>query len=72
MFGFKDSKSVRPVARQRDDMRDAQAAWPFLTIYDLATVTNAAELAEMIQARSSISAEEATRQVQAWMQGKTA
>jgi len=70
MFGFESGKDAATVARQKGYMRDAQAAWPFLTIYDFATVTTPVELSDMIQARSSTSAEDATRQVQAWMQEK--
>lgn len=70
MFGFKGSESAITVARKREYMRDAQEAWGFLTIYDLSTVTTAAELVSMIQARSGIPEAQATQQVQAWMQEK--
>jgi hypothetical protein len=51
-------------------MKDAQQKWKFLTNFDCSTIKTRGQLSSMIQTRSSISAEQADRDVEAWMQGK--
>ena len=70
MFGFGRGESTSTISRKRDYMQDAQKTWEFLTIYDLSTVKTPGELAAMIQARSSTTEEQATREVEAWMRDK--
>ena len=70
MSGFQDGESADTVIRKRKYMRDAMEAWTFLTIYDLSTVRTAEELTRLVRRRSCTTEEQATRQVQAWMQEK--
>ena len=70
MFGFGNGESKGSMSRKRDYMQDALRAWPFLTIYDLSTVKTPADLTAMVLTRSSTTKEQATQQVQAWMQEK--
>lgn len=70
MFGFRGGESADAVARKRGYMKDAQLQWPFLTNYDLSTIKAEGQLCSMVKTRSSISAEQAKKDVEAWMQGK--
>lgn len=70
MFGFRGGESTDTVNRKKGYMKDAQNLWPFLTNFDLSTIKTEGQLSAMVSTRSSVPAEEASRQVQAWMQGK--
>ncbi len=70
MFGFRGGESADTVARKKGYMKDAQQRWPFLTHFDLSTIKNKAQLSSMVRDRSSITEEQAKRDVQAWMDGK--
>lgn len=70
MFGFRGGESADAVARKRGYVKNAQLQWPFLTNYDLSTIKGEGQLCSMIKTRSSTSAEQAKRDVEAWMQGK--
>jgi len=70
MFGFQGGESAEVVARKTDYMNDARQKWPFLTVFDCSTIKTEGQLRSMVQTRSSISAEQATRDVSAWMQGR--
>jgi hypothetical protein len=70
MFGFQGGESADVVARKTGYMKDAQRKWPFLTNFDCSTIKTEGELCSMVQTRSSISDEQAKRDVGAWMQGK--
>jgi hypothetical protein len=70
MFGFQGGESAATVARKRGYMKDAQHQWGFLTYFDLSTIKNEIQLRTMVKDRSSISEQQAQRDVQAWMQDK--
>jgi hypothetical protein len=70
MFGFQGGESAATVARKKGYMKDAQEKWRFLTNYDLSPIKTGGQLYSMVKTRSSISEEQAKRDVQAWMQGK--
>lgn len=70
MFGFSGGESVETVARKKGYMNDAQAQWRFLTNFDLTTIKNEEQLSSMVKIRRGVSAEEAFRDVHAWMNGK--
>lgn len=70
MFGFQGGESAEIVARKRGYMKDAQQRWLFLTNYDLSTIKTEGQLCSMIKARSSITSDQAKKDVAAWMQGK--
>jgi hypothetical protein len=70
MFGFQGGESADTVARKKSYMKDAQQKWPFLTNYDCSSIKTKGQLRSMVQTRSSISEEQAKRDVDAWMQGK--
>jgi hypothetical protein len=70
MFGFQGGEAADVVARKAGYMKDAQQKWKFLTNFDCSTIKTRGQLSSMIQTRSSISAEQADRDVEAWMQGK--
>lgn len=70
MFGFQGGESADTVARKRGYMKDAQRRWRFLTAFDLSTIKNESQLCAMVKIRSSISEDQAKKDVDAWMQGK--
>jgi hypothetical protein len=70
MFGFQGGESADTVARKKSYMKDAQQKWPFLTNFDCSSIKTKGQLRSMVQTRSSISEEQAKRDVDAWMQGK--
>jgi hypothetical protein len=70
MFGFQGGEAADVVARKATYMKDAQQKWKFLTTFDCSTIKTRGQLSAMIQTRSSISAEQADRDVDAWMQDK--
>ena len=70
MFGFQGGERPDTVARKKGYRQDAQEKWSFLTTFDLSTIKNEAQLASMVQGRSSISEAQAKSDVQTWMQGK--
>jgi hypothetical protein len=70
MFGFQGGEAADVVARKADYMKEAQQKWKFLTNFDCSTIRTPGQLSSMIQTRSSISPEQADRDVSAWMQGK--
>lgn len=70
MFGFQGGEAADVVARKAGYMRDAQQRWKFLTNFDCSTIKNKVQLSSMIQTRSSISAEQADRDVHNWMRDK--
>jgi hypothetical protein len=51
-------------------MKDAQQKWQFLTNFDCSTIKAEGQLCSMVNTRSSISEEQAKRDVSAWMHGK--
>lgn len=67
---FKEEKAPILSDKKNGYMKDAQNTWTFLTLFDLSTIKTEGQLTEMVKTRSSVSAEEAKRQVQAWTQGK--
>ena len=71
MFGFEGGESAEVLARKTDYMNDARQKWPFLTVFDCSTIKTEGQLCSMVQTRSSISEEQAKRDVGAWMQGKS-
>jgi hypothetical protein len=71
VFGFQGDESAEVVARKTGYMNDARQKWPFLTIFDCSTIKTEGQLYSMVKTRSSISEEQAKRDVGAWMQGKT-
>lgn len=70
MFGFQGGESTATVARKKGYMKDAQKKWRFLTNYDLSSIKTKGQLCSMVKTRSSISEEQAKRDVDAWIQGK--
>jgi hypothetical protein len=70
MFGFQGGESADVVARKTGYMNDARQKWQFLTAFDCSTIKTEGQLRSMVQTRSSISEEQAGRDVGAWMQGK--
>lgn len=70
MFGFQGGESAETVARKKGYMKDAQQQWRFLTNYDLSTIKTEGQLHTMVKTRSSITSEQAKKDVAAWMQGK--
>ena len=70
MFGFRGGESVETVARKKGYMQEAQEQWSFLTGFDLSTIKNEVQFASMVKDRTGITEAQATRDVQAWMQGK--
>lgn len=70
MFGFRGGETAETVSRKKGYMKDAQARWGFLTHFDLSTIKNEVQLRTIVKDRSSISAEQATKDVREWMQGK--
>jgi hypothetical protein len=70
MFGFRGGENADVVARKRGYMKDARQKWPFLTNFDCSTITTSGQLSAMIKVRSSISEQQATQNVNDWMQGK--
>jgi hypothetical protein len=70
MFGFQGGEAPGVVARKAGYMKDAQRKWKFLTNFDCSTIKTKGQLSSMIQTRSSISAEQADRDVNAWIQDK--
>ena len=71
MFGFQGGESADVVARKTGDMNDARQKWRFLTVFDCSTIKPEGQLCSIVQTRSSIPAEQAKRDVDAWMQGRT-
>jgi len=70
MFGFQGGESPDVVARKRSHMKDAQQKWHFLTSFDCSTIKTEGQLGSMVSTRSSISEDQATRDVTAWMHGR--
>ena len=70
MFGFQGGERPDALTRKKGYRQDAQQKWSFLTHFDLSTIKNEAQLAAMVQGRSSIPEAQAKSDVQAWMQGK--
>jgi hypothetical protein len=70
MFEIQCGESADTVARNKGYMKDAQEKWRFLTNYDLSSIKTAGQLRSMIKTRSSISEEQANRDVEAGKQGK--
>jgi hypothetical protein len=70
MFGFQGGESADVVARKKGYMKDAQRTWQFLTNFDCSTIKTEGQLCSMVETRSSISQEQAKRDVSAWMHGK--
>jgi hypothetical protein len=70
MFGFQGGESAELVTRKTNYMNDARQKWPFLTVFDCSTIKTEGQLCSMVKARSSISEEQAKRDVSAWMKGK--
>jgi hypothetical protein len=70
MFGFQGGEAADVVARKAGYMLDAQQRWKFLTNFDCSTIKNEFQLRSMVQTRSSISAEQAGRDVHDWMRDK--
>ena len=70
MFGFRGGESVETVARKKGYMQEAQKQWSGLTGVDLSTIKNEVQFASMVKDRTGITEAQATRDVQAWMQGK--
>lgn len=70
MFGFQGGELPDTVSRKRGYRQEAKQRWGFLTHFDLSTIKNEAQLAAMVQGRSSIPAAQAKSDVRAWMQGK--
>ena len=70
MFGFQGGEDADTVARKREQMRDAQDRWRFLTFYDASTIKNPSQLVDMVRTRTSVSEEQAKTEVETWMRGK--
>jgi hypothetical protein len=70
MFGFQGGESAKVVARKKGHMKDAQQKWRFLTNFDCSTIKTEGQLCSMVKTRSSISEEQAKRDVGAWMLGR--
>jgi len=70
MFGFQGGESAETVARKKGYMKDAQEKWHFLTSFDLSTIKNKGQLHAMVKTRASLSDKQATKDVEAWVQGK--
>jgi hypothetical protein len=70
MFGFQGGERPDILTRKKGYRQDAKDRWGFLTHFDLSTIKNEAQLATMVQGRSSLPEAEAKSDVQAWMQGK--
>ena len=70
MFGFQGGESADTLARKRSYMKDAQQKWRFLTNLDCSSIKTKEQLGSMVQTRSSISEDQAKRDVDAWMLGK--
>jgi hypothetical protein len=70
MFGFQGGESAETVSRKKDYRKDARERWPFLTIYDLSTIKNEAQLRSMVKGRAGISEAQATSDVKTWMAEK--
>lgn len=70
MFGFQGGENSDLVARKKGYMKEAQKKWPFLTNFDCSTITTPGQLISMIHVRSSISEQQATLDVNDWMEGK--
>ena len=71
MFGNQGGESAEVVARKTGYRDEARQKWGFLTLFDCSTIKSEGQLASMVQVRSSISEEQAKRDVHAWMEGKT-
>lgn len=71
MFGYRGGESAETVARKIDYRTAAQERWSFLTTIDLSSIKNPSQLASMIHVRSSISEEQANKDVGAWALGKS-
>ena len=70
MFGFQGDETAEAVARKKGYLRDVQKHWKFLTHYDLSTIRTKGQFCNMIKVRASLSEEQATKDVDAWMAGK--
>ena len=70
MFGFQGGESADMVARKRGYMATAQQKWPFLTLFDCSTIKCDEQLWLMVKERSSVSEDQAKRDVAAWWQAK--
>ncbi len=60
MFGFRGGVSIE----------DARREWPFLTRFDCSSIETEGHLRSMVRTRSGISEEQASRDVDAWMEGE--
>jgi hypothetical protein len=70
MFGFQGGEAADVVARKAGYMKVTRQKWKFLTNFDCSTIKTRGQLNSMIQTRSSISAEQADRDVDVWTQDK--
>lgn len=70
MFGFQGGESAETVAYKKAMMRSAQAKWHFLTNFDVSTIRNKSQLANMIKIRSRIDEAQATGDVDTWLEGQ--
>lgn len=70
MFGFQGGESRETVARKRGYMTDAQQRWSFITLYDMSTIKNDAQLQQMVKVRLGLSEADAWKDVRDWIKGK--
>ncbi len=70
MFGYQGGEDEATVARKRAHLKDAQGKWPFMTTLDASTVKNEGQLVDLVKTRKSLSLDQATQDVRAWMLGK--
>ncbi len=70
MFGFQGGEDSETLNRKRKYLKDAQQRWSFLTHYDLSTIKTKGQLCNMVKIRAGLSEEQASKDVEQWMQGK--
>jgi hypothetical protein len=70
MFGFQAGEKPDVTARKAGYRKLAQERWDFLTHYDLSTIKTEAQLAAMVQGRTSLPKAQAESDVRGWMVGK--
>ncbi|HBU97710.1 hypothetical protein [Thalassospira lucentensis] len=70
MFGFQGGEDADTLLRKKQYLKEAQRHWRFLTHYDLSTIKTKGQLCNMIKIRKGLSEEQATKDVDNWMQGK--
>jgi hypothetical protein len=70
MFGYRGGESAETVERKQGYMRDAQERWGELTVFDLSTIRNEAQLCELIKERLGLPMTQVSADVRSWAQGK--